>query len=218
MDFFSDFDQNKKSEVDNSFIAIMEKLEGITACGPECQREKKIDELKREYESILRQQNRDQDEESKRVRDARKNYFTYAFGERYYDEYERKLSEEDADKHDNNFKAIHEELKRDILKQESEKRENKMAINRMKQLLKKVNVSNENMLDSLDNTESTVETSNRRVYYTMKKLDRVDFYRKIISTILKALLAIGIMYFSYNRKFLALAIIVISYLLILHFS
>ena len=205
---------DKQYEVARSLNATMEQLKSITACGAECQKEKKSDGLKREYENILL----DNENVSSRLHDARKNYFTYAFGERYYNDSEKDrinvLAEENVDK----LRTKHNTLLRGIRDQKSEVKENKMAIERMNQLLNKVNASNEDMFNSVDNKESIVETSNRQVYYTMQKLSKVEFYRKIISTILKALMVIGIIYFSLYRKFPALAIIVIAYLLIRHFS
>ena len=117
---------DKQYEVARSLNATMEQLKSITACGAECQKEKKSDGLKREYENILL----DKENVSSRLHDARKNYFTYAFGERYYNDSEKDrinvLAEENVDK----LRTKHNTLLTGIRDQKSEVKENKMAIER----------------------------------------------------------------------------------------
>ena len=88
----------------------------------------------------------------------------------------------------------------------------------MNQLHDKYDTSNDTMLNTMDNKEAVVETSQRQVYYTMQKLDRINFYRKIVSFILKLLLFLSLFYFIYSKKYVSLIIIIVSYLLIRHFS
>jgi hypothetical protein len=199
--------------LDNIFEQLIKEEE----CGNECQRNKKISELKSKYDSMLSREN-NKDKLPDELKDARKQYFTYAFGKKYYDDQERKILTENVDKHIKKMKDNHNKMVKQIRTEQKERRENEIAIHRMKQLHDKYVVSNDKMLDSLDNQEATVETSHRKVYYTLQKITRIDFYRKIVTYILRILLAVSIMYFIYKKKYVSLSIIIVLYLLIRHFS
>lgn len=205
---------DKQVEIARSLNSTLEQLNAISACGPNCQRERKIRDLKQSYQNAL--QNNENKGDS--LKEARKNYFTYAFGEGYYNDEERKLLEKEADEHVDKLKIKHKTLLDDVKDQQNEKSENEIAIKRMKQLHNKYDISNDDMLNAMDNKEAVVETSQRQVYYTMQKLDKINFYHKIVSLILKLLLFFSLFYFIYSKKYVSLIIIIVSYLLIRHFS
>ena len=207
-------DMDKQVEISQSLNSTLEQLNAISACGPNCQRERKIRDLKQAYQTAL--QNNENKGES--LKEARKNYFKYAFGEGYYNDKERDFLEKEANEHVEKLKIKQTKLLDDVKDQQNEKSENEIAIKRMNQLHDKYDTSNDTMLNTMDNKEAVVETSQRQVYYTMQKLDRINFYRKIVSFILKLLLFLSLFYFIYSKKYVSLIIIIVSYLLIRHFS
>jgi len=208
-------DINKQLDVAQSLSSVLDQMNTEKSCGKECQRNRKIAELKTNYDNLL---SMTKNKEAERLKDARKQYFTYAFGKQYYDNQERKILEKDVQEQIKKLKAKHDELQMTIREQEKERIDNEVALGRMKQLHGKYVESNDEMLGSMDKQEATVETSHRRVYYTVQKINRINFYRKIITYILRILLAVSIMYFIYKKKYVSLSIIIILYLLIRHFS
>lgn len=205
---------DKQYEVARSLNATLEQLNSISACGPNCKRELKKEELKQAYQNAL------QSDENKGelLQNSRKNYYTFAFGEGYYNDSERERLTKVADEHVKKLLTKHDALHKEIVDQKNQKTENEIAVERMNQLHKKYDISNDNMLNNMDNKEAVVETSHRRVFYTMQKMDRLIFYQKFVSIVLKILLLVSLFYFIYKKKYVSLVIIFACYLLIRHLS
>lgn len=209
-------DIDKQMEVARTLNATLEQMNKITNCGPECQKKKKTDELKLAYEQALI--NDENSKTGEAVRDARKQYFTYAFGKSYYNSNESQRLQKESDTHIQRFQKAHDFLKNEINKEVKEKKENKMAIHRMRELLNKYNTKNEELINSMDNKENVLETAQRRVFYTAQKLGWWEYYGYIFEYILRVLLFLTIIYFMYVKKYLSLAVIIVVYLLMRHFS
>ena len=207
-------DLQNQAEMARSINAMLEQLNAMSACGPNCQRERKIQELKQAYDQALKNDKN----EGKSLNEARKNYFTYAFGEKYYQEKEREILSKVADDHIKKLNTKHNNLVSEIKRQKKQKVDNEIAFDRMEQLQTKYVTSNDKLLNTMDNREAVVETSQRKVYYTTQKMDRLQFYQKLVSIFLKILLFVSFFYFIYKKKNVSLVIILVYYLLMRHFS
>lgn len=207
-------DLQNQAEMARSINAMLEQLNAMSACGPNCQKERKIQELKQAYDQALKNDKN----EGKSLNDARKNYFTYAFGEKYYQEKEREILSKVADDHIKKLNTKHNNLVSEIKRQKKQKVDNEIAFDRMEQLQTKYVTSNDKLLNTMDNREAVVETSQRKVYYTTQKMDRLQFYQKLVSIFLKILLFVSFFYFIYKKKYVSLVIILVYYLLMRHFS
>lgn len=207
-------DLQNQAEMARSINAMLEQLNAMSACGPNCQRERKIQELKQAYDQALKNDKN----EGKSLNEARKNYFTYAFGEKYYQEKEREILSKVADDHIKKLNTKHNNLVSEIKRQKKQKVDNEIAFDRMEQLQTKYVTSNDKLLNTMDNREAVVETSQRKVYYTTQKMDRLQFYQKLVSIFLKILLFVSFFYFIYKKKYVSLVIILVYYLLMRHFS
>lgn len=125
--------------------------------------------------------------------------------------------EESADKHIQNLRSVHDNLINDITEQKHIQHDNEIALKNMRKLLDKLYTSNQKMISNLDRQESTLETSRRKVWYTNQSLDKYRYYSNIITTILRIMLCMAIIFFLYDRKYGSLTIVIITYLLIMHF-
>lgn len=192
----------------------LEQIAQVNACDTNCQRNLKIAELKNTFEQAKGMKNNAGDN----LRNARKNYYTYAFGEKYYTEEEEKILEKTAENHIKKIKETHNTLKKQIKEEEAEKKENDIALHNMHELLDKFNISNEEILDNVDDQERVLETSQRKIYYTNKRLDFVNSIYWYISWIIRILLIYAIYHYMKEKKYFFLIFVIVSYLLILQFS
>ena len=88
----------------------------------------------------------------------------------------------------------------------------------MDELLSKYQTSNNTILSSLDKQEDTLETSQRNVWYTNQRIDRLDYYGYFISMVLNILLLISIVFFIYDKKYVSLIVVIVSAVLITRFA
>lgn len=183
-------------------------------CDAECERQKTLTQLKDLYNNAVM----DEYIDSYEARQARKEYLTYKLGEEGYYEMEEKTLENIADKHVIKLAEIYEKIVEEIEEQEKIARDNIIAIKNMEELLEKYRISNVKIMDGLDKQEQTLETAERKVWYTNQRMDKVDFYEKYLTLVLKLLLVLAIVFCLYDRKYGSLTVIIIFYLLIMHFS
>jgi hypothetical protein len=122
-----------------------------------------------------------------------------------------------AEKHAQKLQHEYDTMMNDIKEQRDINNDNNIAIKNMDELLDKVRSSNKKIINGLDKQESTLETSNRMVWYTNQSLDKYKTYDYIVSIILNIFLIIAIISFMYHKKYSQLAIVVIVYLLIKQF-
>lgn len=93
---------------------LIKKSNEQTACGPDCQKQKKIRDLKTKYESAKKNITKGPEN----LAEARKNYFVYAFGDKYNNDFNEKLYTKEANdkvkmmekQHSENVKVIQKEL------------------------------------------------------------------------------------------------------------
>lgn len=183
-------------------------------CDAECERQKTLTQLKDLYNNAVM----DEYIDSYEARQARKEYLTYKLGEEGYYEMEEKTLENIADKHVIKLAEIYEKIVEEIEEQKKIARDNIIAIKNMEELLEKYRISNVKIMDGLDKQEQTLETAERKVWYTNQRMDKVDFYEKYLTLVLKLLLVLAIVFCLYDRKYGSLTVIIIFYLLIMHFS
>ena len=185
----------------------------VEQCDPECQRQKRLAQLKDTYDDAVRDETRD----SAEVRQARKQYYKYDLGDQGYYDMESKTLAKIADKHNSKLADKHATLLKEIKEQKQIQKDNDIALKNMDELLRKYKVSNLKIEDGLGKQEDTLETARRMVWYTNQRMDRVDFYEHYISIVVKVLLFIAIIFFLYDKKYGSLTVVIVFYLLIMHF-
>jgi hemerythrin len=183
-------------------------------CDAECQRQKRIIELKSAYQTAMQDETKDSDE----VRLARKQYYTYTYGQNAFDGLEEKALSKTADANIQKLQTKHDELIKEIKEQKVNNKSYSIALKNMDELLSKYQTSNNTILSSLDKQEDTLETSRRNVWYTNQRIDRLDYYGYFISMVLNILLLIAIVFFMYDKKYVSLIVVVVSAVLITKFA
>lgn len=185
----------------------------VEQCDPECQRQKRLAQLKDTYDDAVRDETRD----SAEVRQARKQYYKYDLGDQGYYDMESKTLANIADKHNSKLANKHATLLKEIKEQKQIQKDNDIALKNMDELLRKFKVSNLKIEDGLGKQEDTLETARRMVWYTNQRMDKVDFYEHYISIVVKVLIFIAIIFFLYDKKYGSLTVVIVFYLLIMHF-
>lgn len=185
----------------------------IQQCDAECQRQKKLTNLKDAYDNATNDETKD----SAEVRQARKHYFTFKLGDAGYMNKEKETLIKIADKHTAKLANTHDNIIHQLKEQKQIKHDNNIAIKNMHELLDKFKTSNNKIENGLDKQESTLETSRRMVWYTNQKVDRYRSYDNLLTLLLRIMLAVAIIFFLYDTKYISLAIVLITYLLIMHF-
>lgn len=179
-------------------------------CDAECQRQKRIIELKSAYQNAMQDETKDSDE----VRLARKQYYTYTYGQNAFDGLEEKALSKTVDANIQKLQTKHDELIKEIKEQKVNNKSYSIALKNMDELLSKYQTSNKTILSSLDKQEETLETSRRNVWYTNQRIDRLDYYGYFISMVLNILLLIAIVFFMYDRKYVSLVVVLVCAVLI----
>ena len=185
----------------------------IEQCDAECERQKRLTQLKDTYDDSVRDETKD----TQQVRQARKEYYKYKLGEQGYYDKESKILSDIADRDNERFIEIHSKIIKEIKEHQQIMNDNKIAIRNMDELLEKYRKSNLKIEDGLDKQEDVLETSRRKVWYTNQRMDKVEYYEYFISLIIKILLVIAIIFFLYDRKYGSLTVVIVFYLLIMHF-
>lgn len=185
----------------------------VPPCDAECQRQKRLAQLKDTYNTAVQDETHDTAE----VRQARKQYFTFKLGDAGYMKKERDTLEKIADKHTSKLQNVHNRFVDDIREEKQIEKDNKIAVKNIRELLDNLRSSNKKFMDGMDHQESVLETSRRMVWYTNQKVERYRSFDNVIAIILKIMLAVAIIFFLYDHKYVSLAVVIILYLLIMHF-
>ena len=183
-------------------------------CDAECQRQKRIIELKSAYQTAIQDETKDSDQ----VRLARKQYYTYTYGQNAFDGLEEKALSKTADANIQKLQAKQDELIKEIKEQKVNNKSYSIALKNMDELLSKYNTSNNTILSTLDKQEDIFETSRRSVWYTNQRIDRLDYYGYFISMVLNILLLIAIVFFMYDKKYVSLVVVIVCAVLISRFA
>lgn len=158
-----------KKKEENSLNKFINLANSVVTCGPSCQRQKKIDELKNKYETA--KSNYDNGEQI--VNNAEKAYLVYANGDVYYYNMLRqrneKIAKENIDKKEKNYIEKIDELKAkdnelNILKK------NKKKLNEYNNLLKK---KYDEIINKIEDFNKVVYTSDRKAYYENEELNSI---------------------------------------------
>lgn len=221
MDFINNL-QNYKEIKDNPqskalIMANINKLvqqinNNIINCGPECQRNKKINRLKEIYE-----------DEQKRVinaphdlNEARKNYYTYAFGDDAYDEkmmelakYEiNKLTKKLSREHQHNMKILNDNIQ--DLDNVYDNKDLLLELNN------KYKEENNEMRSKLLQEKNNKNISDRKAVYENNEFLKLESYNYQLKFLYWFLLLIFLIIFFMksmfmNKKNIVLAIILIVF-------
>jgi hypothetical protein len=184
----------------NKLNSLLDAATQSIACGPECQKQKKIDELKYKYEAA--KDNLALAEPEYEI--AKQNYYTYTSGKDGYDEmmaseYIEKAEEITArykEKYDKQLTRIQSQLET----------YNGMLVNfdNVVDLYKKYKKENSQLFKELKNVTNDVLTSQRKTYYKDQEIDksnRYSYYNLLLGIYIIVVICLAIFSLIYPSQF-----------------
>ena len=203
---------NKKKFTMADLNALVDQANDQLLCDDECQRQKEINKLKKNYNI-----------EKKRIANAphdldnsRKKYFTYAFGEEYYDEFMtkkikreiNKLSNKLALDHQHNYKALTDDINDyNSINKNSE---------HMKELIKKYKIENKILENKIKDNSNTKNINDRKVVYEINEVDKLDNYNNQLLILYWVFVFIFLILFFLKNMFKESKNIVVVFVLLLY--
>jgi len=163
---------NKKQYNMADLNALVDQVNDQLLCDDGCQRQKEINKLKKKY-----------DKEKNRLENAphdldnsRKSYFTYAFGEEYYDEFMKNKAKKEITKLCNMLTLDHQHsyknLTNNINDYESIKKNNEYMV----ELFEKYKKENKQLQNNINEQVNSNNINSRRVVYEVNEVDKLDSY------------------------------------------
>jgi hypothetical protein len=178
---------NLQNNTINDFNALMDQAANAIMCGPDCQREKKSNQLKSTYVNAKT----NLQTAPNQVQQAAKNYYTFTKGEAGYNEiletqlYKKadKITQEYQQSFDNDVAEITTEINT----------YDGLLINFMNvfDLYTKYKLENVKLEKEVKDTTSDIVTNDRKTFYEEQGIESLQFYYKIIR-ILYIILAISL--------------------------
>lgn len=179
---------NLQNNTINDFNALMDQAANAIMCGPDCQREKKSNQLKSTYVNAKT----NLQTAPIQVQVAAKNYYTFTKGESGYNEiletqlYKKadKITEEYQQSFDNDVAEITTEINT----------YDGLLINFMNvfDLYTKYKLENVKLEKEVKDTTSDIVTNDRKTFYEEQGIESLQFYYKIIR-VLYIILAISLL-------------------------
>lgn len=173
---------------------LIKKSNEQTACGPDCQKEKKIKDLKSKYESAKK--NLSQGPEN--LADARKNYFVFAFGDKYNNDFNEKLYTKEANVKVNNMKKQHNENVKEITSLIDDYESAYVYKSNMGDLSEKYKDENQSLKKKIDNNEKEKATNDRKVYYENQQIEDIEYFKSLIKIVYWVTLILYTFIFLYD--------------------
>lgn len=130
---------------------------------------------------------------------------------------ERRTMEKVAAENAAKLKTKHNALVKEIKEQQLIKQDNEIALKNMRELLDKLRVSNNKLESELDQHVKSLETSQRKIWYTNKREEKYAWFSNLLTIIVRIVLFFSIIYLLYQKKYISLVVILVIYLLIMHF-
>ena len=177
-----------------SLNELIKKSNEQTACGPDCQKEKKTQDLKSKYDSA--RQNLSQGPEN--LAESRKNYFVYAFGDKYNNDYNEQLYTKEANDKVNTMKKQHSEDVNEITSLIHDYESAYVYKGNMGDLSEKYEDENKTLKTEIDNNEKTKATNDRKVYYENQQIEDIQYYKSLIKIVYWVTLVLYTFIFLYD--------------------
>jgi hypothetical protein len=159
----------------NNLNAFIANYKDSVLCGPDCQKEKTIQELQQKYLDA----EKNLQTAPEQLSEAAKNYYTFSGGNASYNSYVEKTYQKDADK-------ITEKLKKQFLEKMEEVKNAHSSldgniINTKNSIELYVTLKKENkkLEHTLKKNGDTIVTNDRKTYYEEQSIENIQFQNRI---------------------------------------
>ena len=168
-----------------------------TACGPACQKKNKIAKLKTNYETAQSSATN----APENLTEARKNYFTYAFGDKYNNEFNEKLYTEQGKTMIDKLTKQHNENVNEIDAIIADYESGFIYANNMGDLTDQYVDKNKVLKQNIDKELSDVETNERKVFYESQQIETIEKWKYIIKLIYWVAVVLYTLVFLYDGMY-----------------
>ena len=214
--------ENQLRSMGFNFSDLMKMIRQINQdamCGPECQRQKKLDELMDD----LNKAKKTQEDAPFNLESAKKNYYTYKDGESGYiqkmrGEY-RKAAEQEMKQERADFNSETDTVEQQINQVEAQD----LYIRNMNDLLQTYITENQRLTKEIDSIRSVLVTDDRRSFYLGQKWSWETYFVWALKIMYAVVIAIFVLYYVLymgrytNKKLLAISAILIALPFILNY-
>jgi rubrerythrin len=214
--------ENQLRAMGFSFSDIMKMVQQINddvMCGPECQRQKKLDELM----GKLNKAKKTQEDAPYDLETAKKNYYTYKDGEAGYiqkmrSEY-RKAAQQQMTEQRAEFDGKADTVEQQINQVEAQQ----LYIQNMNDLLQTYIKENKRLTKEIDDIKAILVTDNRRSFYLGQKWSWETYVVWALKAIYAVVIAIFVLYYVLymgryrNVKLLAISAVLVALPFVLNF-
>jgi len=203
----------------SDIMKMIQQINQDAMCGPECQRQKKLDELMEK----LNEAKKTQEDAPFNLESAKKNYYTYKDGESGYiqkmrNEY-RKAAQQEMTQERADFEGKADTVEQQINQVEAQD----LYIRNMNDLLQTYITENQRLTKEIDSIKSILVTDDRRSFYLGQKWSWETYVVWALKIIYAVVIAIFVLYYVLymgrytNKKLLATSAILIALPFILNF-
>lgn len=198
---------------------LIQQINQDAMCGPECQRQKKLDELMEK----MNKAERTQEDAPYNLETAKKNYYTYKDGESGYiqkmrNEY-RKAAQQEMQQERADFQGKADTVEQQINQVEAQD----LYIQNMNDLLQTYITENQRLTKEIDAIESVLATDNRRAFYLGQKWSWETYVGWALKAIYAVVVAIFVLYYVLymgrytNRRLLLASVVLIALPFVLNY-
>jgi len=175
----------------NDIMKMVQQINDDVMCGPECQRQKKLDELMEK----LNQAKKTQEDAPFNLDSAKKNYYTYKDGEAGYiqkmrNEY-RKAAQQEMTQERADFNGKADTVEQQINQVEAQD----LYIRNMNDLLQTYITENQRLTKEIDNIRTILVTDDRRSFYLGQKWSWETYVVWALKIIYAVVIAIYVLYY-----------------------
>jgi len=176
----------------NKFNSFINAASETIACGPECQEQKKADELKNKY--IMSEANLALAEPEYQI--ARQNYYTYVSGQSGYDDMLEKDYTQEADIISKKFKELYNDEIAKIKTQLDTYNSLLVNFRNVADLYTQYKKENIQLFQELKNQTNDILTNERKTYYEDQEINSLNGYYLYIFWIIYIIVLISFAVFS----------------------
>ena len=173
---------------------LIKKTNEQTTCGPDCLKEKKITELKSKYDN----EKTDISKGPENLAEARKNYFVYAFGDKYNNNFNEKLYTKEAGVKVTEMKKQHANNIKEISNVLNDYESAYVYKSNMGDLSQKYEEENKTLKGEIDDNMKEVTTNDRKVFYENQQIENIKYYKYLIKIVYWVTLVLYTIVFIYD--------------------
>jgi hypothetical protein len=190
----------------DSINQTIQMINNKVMCGPECQKQKEIDDLKQKYVQAENNLNT----APSQYNTAKKNYLIASEGRSAYDAKQKAEFEKEAQLFINSQKKIRDEQNKQINTLNNDYNALIIYSQNMNDLLDVYITKNQRLKKEIDTYDTIIKTSERKTYYKTQSIEWFSTFQKLILYFYYISLLTFIVYFIiYHRQFKSIKVWII---------